>query len=194
MQYKALATLFLAATALAAPATEGSGDFDSSDIDVLSNIPNSILTVLATAVPQSWYADLLDDSSRSSIISAAEAGTYPAWYNSLPSSVKAWATDYDNQLFGSSTVDSSATGTTSGSSSVVETGSSTSSRTTSSGSSTTASQTSTTAIETSSSSTSTTASSSPSSTESTGGAPAATGHFAMGVAGAAGVLALALAL
>jgi hypothetical protein len=107
MQYKALATLFFAATALAAPAdstsTSSSPEFvDSSDLyddyyediydDIYEAVPSSILTVLATAIPATWYNDLLDPASRDSIVSEAMAGTYPAWYNSLPSSVKAWAT------------------------------------------------------------------------------------------------------
>jgi hypothetical protein len=222
MQYKTLATLFFAATALAAPATDSTSDYsdlydtsNSDDSYDLADVPTSILTVLATAIPDSWYSDILDPSSRDSIISAAAAGTYPAWYNSLPSSVKAWATsNFDDELLGaSSTVDSSATQTESagstasktGSSSAIETGSSSGSSSAAAGVSTTATQTSSNAAETSSSSTSdsssdssssasASASASASSSQSTGGAPAPTGGVAIGVASAAGILAFALAL
>ncbi|KAJ5834824.1 hypothetical protein N7447_000850 [Penicillium robsamsonii] len=179
MQYKVLATLFFAATALAAPAD--STATDSDDTFDIADVPSSVMSVLATAIPESWYNDLLDPASLSAIESAASAGTYPAWYNSLPSDVKSWATGQFGAGLGgaSATADSSATQT--GSSLV----------------SSTASQTSSNAAETtsaSSDSTSSSASSSPSSSQSTGGAPAPTGGVAMGVAGAAGILALALAL
>lgn len=220
MQYKAFAALFFAATALAAPATDSSSDdysdlYDTSSGDDsfdLDDVPTSILAVLATAIPDSFYNDLMDDSSRSSIVSAAAAGTYPAWYNSLPSSVKAWATsNFDDEIAGaSSTIDSFSTQTGSASNSVTATGSSTAVETGSSSASsssdassaagvtTTSGQTSSAAQSTSSSDSSSDSSSSASAsaspTESTGGAPAATGGVAMGVAGAAGMLALALAL
>ncbi|KAJ5514319.1 hypothetical protein N7463_003871 [Penicillium fimorum] len=198
MQYKVLATLFFAATALAAPAdstetTDSDGTFD------LQDVPSSIMSVLATAVPESWYNDLLDPTSLSSIESAVAAGTYPAWYNALPSDVKSWATEQLGAgLVGgaSATADSSATQTKpAAGSSAIETGSSLVPST--------AGQTSSNAAETpsasstsgsSSDSASSSASPSPSSSQSTGGAPAPTGGVAMGVAGAAGILALALAL
>ncbi|KAJ5997280.1 hypothetical protein N7499_006417 [Penicillium canescens] len=211
MQYKVLIPLFLAATALAAPAPDATGtsssyetsdDYDDSYYG-LADVPSSILTVLATAIPSSFYDDILNPASRSAIISAAAAGTYPAWYNELPSSVKAWATSnfYDTVTEASATAASisetavsSASQTAAGSASV--TGSSavaasnTASQTASSSSS--ASTTSGSASSSDASSSSASASASPS--QSTGGAPAPTGGVAMGVAGAAGVLALALAL
>lgn len=225
MQYKALATIFFAATALAAPAdstsTSASLDFaDNNDLyddyyediydDIYEAVPSSILTVLATAIPATWYNDLLDPASRDSIVSEAMAGTYPAWYNSLPSSVKAWATS-NAELIGAS---ATATQTEATDGSTFKTGSTaaashtsfasetsaasqtpdanTSTPTTSSASTTSSSSSSQSSSESSSESSS--ASSSPSSSQSTGGAPAPTGGITMGVAGAAGVLALALAL
>ncbi|KAJ5384762.1 hypothetical protein N7517_002673 [Penicillium concentricum] len=200
MQYKVLATLFFAATALAAPAdstaTSGTETTGSDDTFDLEDVPSSIMSVLATAIPESWYNDLLDPASLSAIDSAASAGTYPAWYNALPSDVKSWATGhFGADLMGGASA--TATQTKSAGSSAIETGSSLV------GYSITATQTSSNAAETtlasstsgsSSDSTSSSASSSPSSSQSTGGAPAPTGAVAMGVAGAAGLLALALAL
>lgn len=215
MQYKILATLFLATTALAAPApadstaTASSTDTTDSDDSLdLADVPSSIMSVLATAIPASWYDDLMDPASRSAIVSEAAAGTYPAWYNALPSSVKAWATsNFDDQIAGATaTADSTATQTETADSTAVETGSSTAASQTSNAAETSsnAAETSSNAAETTSASTtssgsssdssSSSTSSSPSSTHSTGGAPAPTGGIAMSVAGAAGVLALALAL
>lgn len=225
MQYKVLIPLFLTATALAAPAPDATGtsssyetsdDYDNNDsYDYgdsfgLADVPSSILTVLATAIPTSFYDDMLNPASRSAIISAAAAGTYPAWYNELPSSVKAWATsNFDDEVPGASataasiseTAISSASQTAAGSAS--ETGSSAvaasnaASQTASSAVKTTSSSSSASATSNSASSSdasSSSASASASPLHSTGGAPAPTGGVAMGVAGAAGVLALALAL
>jgi hypothetical protein len=227
MQYKTFTTLFLAATALAAPAADSTpteseatlADYDYYNYgDYLQDVPPSIIAVLVTAIPDSWYSEILDPASRDSVVSAAAAGTYPAWYNALPSSVKAWATaDIAGGLVGASaTAESSATQTENAGSSATETGFSgfvkasgssgsqtAASRTSTSSSETpsaeaSSSQVSSTAVETTSASSTTLASSSespsPSSSESTGGAPAPTGAVAMSVAGAAGILALALAL
>ncbi|CAI7626456.1 unnamed protein product [Penicillium crustosum] len=206
---RVLATLFLAATALAAPAdttatSSSTETTDSDDSYDLADVPSSIMTVLATAIPASWYNDIMDPASRSSIVSEAEAGTYPAWYNALPSSVKAWATsNFADQIAGATATDSSATQTETAGSSAVETGSTTASSQASSNaaeitsaSTTTSSSSSdsTSSSASSSDSSSSSTSASPSSSQSTGGAPAPTGGIAMGVAGAAGVLALALAL
>ncbi|KAJ5216325.1 uncharacterized protein N7498_002732 [Penicillium cinerascens] len=234
MQSKVVAALFFSTLALAAPApqatsdstvTDGSG-FDLGDAaDALSDVPSSILSVLETAIPASWYNDLADPASQSSMIAAMEAGTMPAWYNNLPASVKAWATSADE--FGladvTATADSadstdSPSGST-GSAAVQTTAASTSSASESasvasvSGSAamqTTATSTSsasesasvasvsgsaamqTTATSTSSGSAS--ASSKAASSTSTGGAPIATGSVAMSLAGAVGLLGLAIAL
>ncbi|KAI3099561.1 hypothetical protein CBS147333_8691 [Penicillium roqueforti] len=219
MQYKVLTTLFLAATALAAPAdptatSSGTETADSDETYDISDVPSSIMSVLATAIPASWYDEIIDPASRSVIISEAAAGTYPAWYNALPSSVKAWATsNFDDQLAGvSATASATGTQTETADSSAIETGSTTPSRQTSNAAVTTSASTtasgstsisssssdsssdSSSSIISSPSSDSSSSSSSPSSSQSTGGAPAPTGGIAMGVAGMAGVLALALAL
>ncbi|KAI1838213.1 hypothetical protein DTO006G1_4708 [Penicillium roqueforti] len=214
-----LTTLFLAATALAAPAdptatSSGTETADSDETYDISDVPSSIMSVLATAIPASWYDEIIDPASRSVIISEAAAGTYPAWYNALPSSVKAWATsNFDDQLAGvSATASATGTQTETADSSAIETGSTTPSRQTSNAAVTTSASTtasgstsisssssdsssdSSSSIISSPSSDSSSSSSSPSSSQSTGGAPAPTGGIAMGVAGMAGVLALALAL
>ncbi|KGO71721.1 hypothetical protein PITC_027340 [Penicillium italicum] len=206
MQYKILATLFLATTALAAPAdptatSSSTETADSDDTYNIGDVPSSIMNVLATAIPASWYDEIIDPASRSSIASQVAAGTYPAWYNALPSSVKAWATaNLDDQIGGATaTPDSSATRIETADSGAVETGSSAAAIQTSNAAETSSNAAKTTLASTTSSgpnsdSSSSSTSSSPSSSKSTGGAPAPTGSIAMSVAGAAGVLALALAL
>jgi hypothetical protein len=184
--------------------------------DALANIPSSILTVLATAIPQSWYMDLLDPASQSAFLSEASAGIYPDWYSALPSSVIAWAStaaeNGDDFLFGSATAtDESASGATAtGSRSSARTASATATQTADTESSTESStdssadsstvtnsntdSTTATSDAKSSDSASNTASSAASSTHasstSTGGAPLATGSVAMSFAGAAGLLGL----
>ncbi|KAJ5795367.1 uncharacterized protein N7518_001106 [Penicillium psychrosexuale] len=221
MQYKVLTTLFLAATALAAPAdptstSSGTETADNDETYDIADVPSSIMSVLATAIPASWYDEIIDPASRSVIISEAAAGTYPAWYNALPSSVKAWATsNFDDQLAGvPATASATGTQTETADSSAIETGSTTPSHQTSNAAVTTSASTtasdstfisstssasssdssSVSSSSSDSSSDSSSTSSSPSSSQSTGGAPAPTGGIAMGVAGMAGVLALALAL
>lgn len=206
MQSKVLAALFFSTLALAAPAPQGTSDStvtDGSDSDVgdaaaaaYSNVPSSILTVLETAIPASWYSDFANPASQSSIIADIEAGTMPAWYNKLPASVKAWATSAD--AFGltaaTPTADSADSADSTGSAAVQTAGASTAS-----GSNGSAAMQ-TTAASTSSGSTSTAASGSASpssmaaSSTSTGGAPVATGSVAMSLAGAVGLLGLAIAL
>ncbi|OGE58019.1 hypothetical protein PENARI_c001G08429 [Penicillium arizonense] len=223
MHYKVLIPLSLAATALAAPATDATGTSSSyetsDDYDVnisyddsygLANVPSSILAVLATAIPSSFYDDVLNPASRSAIISAAAAGTYPAWYNELPSSVKAWATsNFDNEFIGASATAASDSETAVSSASQTAAGSASETGSSAVAASNTASQTASSAVKTTSSSSSasttsgsasssdassSSASASASPSHSTGGAPAPAGGVAMGVAGAAGILALALAL
>ncbi|KAG2419334.1 hypothetical protein HFD88_004129 [Aspergillus terreus] len=197
MLCKTLATLLLAATALATPAPEVTATAESfgteSDNDAiasaasaadafLADIPDSILSVMETAVPTSWQMDILTDPAfRASVASAAAEGSYPAWYNELPSSVKAWATSVGVQIL-------EAGSSYQGASQTVSQTASNAALTTSAGSSHA------TASHSSSSSASASASTSASSSQSTGGAPAPTGGVAMAVAGGAGILALALAL
>lgn len=203
MQYKHLAALILAGTALAAPSPDATATAESGSIEtdpgaeqsaaaaassLVAKIPSAILKVMETAIPATWQDEILTNPAfLSSVASAAAAGTYPAWYSSLPNSVKAWATsNFDADILGvSATVSVTATqhGGTSETASAVQSASN-SAQTTESGSS---------AATPSSGSASTSAS--VSSAKSTGGvAPAPTGGIAMGVAGAAGVAALYLAL
>ncbi|OQD73239.1 hypothetical protein PENDEC_c016G02215 [Penicillium decumbens] len=206
MQSKILAALFFSTLALAAPAPQETSDsyitnpeFDAdSAAAALSSIPNSILTVLATAVPASWYADLADPASLSSINSEIEAGTMPAWYNQLPASVKAWATSAGELGLTDATTTASASASASATS--APSAATDSASTTSGSTGSVAVQT--TAVSTSSVSTSTSTAASgsvsPSSTAasstSTGGAPIATGSIAMSFAGAISLLGLVVAL
>jgi hypothetical protein len=199
---KFIAALLFAVSALSSPApdTTAIGTSDSSanlDLGSISSyaaglevaIPSSILTVMETAIPASWQDEVITDPAfRSSVASAAAAGTYPAWYNELPSSVKAWASsNFDAQVLGvPSTTNyvasqTGSTGTQSVSNAV---------QMTSSGSS--AAVTSVSSTRSSSGSSSVSASASPA--KSTGGASLPTSGVAMGVAGAAGALALAAIL
>lgn len=136
----------------------------------------------------------MNSAEIASVASAAAAGTYPAWYNDLPASIKAVVTElggFDEELLGVGSSMTVAMGTTSS-----EPTSETAVATTAAGSSDLAStetQTSTHASATSGAASSS-QSTAPSSVSSTGGAAIATGGVAMGVAGAVGFLGLALAL
>jgi hypothetical protein len=191
---KFIAALLFAVSALSSPAPDTTviGTSDSSanlDLGSISSyaaglevaIPSSILTVMETAIPASWQDEVITDPAfRSSVASAAAAGTYPAWYNELPSSVKAWASsNFDAQVLG---VPSTTNYVASQTGSTVQT--------TSSGSS--AAATSVSSTRSGSGSSSVSASASPA--KSTGGASLPTSGVAMGVAGAAGALALAAIL
>jgi len=143
---------------------------------------------METAVPSSW--EYMNSAEIASVASAAAAGTYPAWYNDLPASIKAVVTElggFDEELLGVTI----AMGTTSS-----EPTSESAVATTAAGSSDLAStktQTSAHASATSDAASSS-GSTNPSSANSTGGAPIATAGVTMGVAGAVGFLGLALAL
>ncbi|KAJ5172451.1 hypothetical protein N7492_005044 [Penicillium capsulatum] len=225
MQFKtisAVSALFLLAPALASPvATESasldngvaynddsldlpvySDDYDASDVyDIFESIPTSIREVLATAIPVSWYYDLLDPVSRSSIVSEISQGVYPDWYNALPTSVLAWvssvATQGEDFAFGAATATASPIGSASTSSATAVTSAratsasitaAPSTQTQSSSQSVSTSASSETASESASSSASVTPSTS------TGRAAIATGSAAMSFAGAVGLLGLAIAL
>ncbi|KAJ5689551.1 hypothetical protein N7462_003943 [Penicillium macrosclerotiorum] len=190
MQYKALATLFFATAALAAPAAES--DSSSSDIDTAiesDSIPSNILSVLETAVPTTWLDSFYTDAAfQSSEINEILSGTYPAWYSSLPESVKQYATS--EVLAEASELESYYTAMPTNTASSSAHGASSSGAVSS-----TPLTTSTSTATTSGSSSSSSASASGESTStSTAGAPAATGGIAMSLAGAAGILGLALAL
>lgn len=221
MQFKILTTLLLSSLTLASPvavaqeaeATASSNANTSGPDRVLTLpvVPTSIMTVLATAIPASWYQEILNPASRAVMRSEIEAGTMPAWYNALPASVKAWASsagDFANNFVAATpTAIAIPLGSAGSGSEGVLTATpvaTAAADTTKSKAQQTASETTSkpkahkTAAETTASSASETAapskSSAPSSSTSTGGAPVATGSVAMSVAGAVSLLGLALAL
>ncbi|KAJ5923451.1 hypothetical protein N7454_008696 [Penicillium verhagenii] len=198
MLFKTLAAiLFLtSAVALASPVPTDTPDADAT----VDGIPNSILTVLETAIPDSWYSEIEDPASRSIIISQIEAGTYPAWYNALPSSVKAWASSDDNFAVnfaavttatddGTSATENASPATTSAADTAATTATET--KAVAGGSVTSGSAS---ASRAASASKTAAASTHPSTATSTGGAAVATAGVAMSFAGVAGLLGLAIAL
>ncbi|KAF7515793.1 hypothetical protein PCG10_002884 [Penicillium crustosum] len=219
MQYKSFAALLFASMAIAAPAdTSGSVEENLSDI-----IPPSIAVVLATAVPTSFWAEATNTAAfLSQVEQGIVSNSWPTWYSSLPDSVKEYVTTAVEGYYpsfassisaeitssgGSSSSPSTATATSTGASSsgASSSGTSSSGASSSGASSSDASSStdSTSATDSSSSSTATgsdaasssasvSASGSAASTTADGGA-APTG-IAMSLAGAAGVLGLALAL
>ncbi|KAB8071859.1 hypothetical protein BDV29DRAFT_178434 [Aspergillus leporis] len=208
MRYK-ITFLAFAATALASPAPEPSDPselYDTNTFEAGSLLldyldpPSSIRNILATAIPPSFYVDMLDPASSSSILNEVSAGNFPAWYSSLPSNVKAWATTAfeDKTLSGPATADSSISVTAS-SVVAVSTSANTSANPTGSNAVKTSqvpTSPAATARSTSDASSSS-ASASASNSQSTGGASGPNGGVVTGVAGlagAAGVLALVLAL
>ncbi|KAF7166981.1 hypothetical protein CNMCM5623_000469 [Aspergillus felis] len=181
MQFKALATLLFAALAVANPApAPQAGD----DMDLLASVPSSVLSVLMTAIPPSVIQAFANPTEASSIINQIEQGQIPAWYSSLPADVKAWA----SSAAMADIADVTATPTASGSSAATATGATATATVTSSSSGTTSSTSSTKTAASSSTGASST------STSTSSHNAAATGAVAVSFAGAAGVLAVALAL
>lgn len=203
MQLHVLAALFFSTLTLASPVAQESsiGTISSSGSDnpnPIPDVPSSILTVVETAIPASWYEAILDPTSRSSIMSEIQAGTMPAWYNSLPASVKAWATSaggFANNFIGATpTADAAAGGNSGNDATGTATPVATAAITSGAKAQTTAASTSGSSASETAASTSKSSSSPSSSTSTGGGAPIATGGVAMSFAGAAGLLGLALAL
>ncbi|KAJ6132641.1 hypothetical protein N7471_007856 [Penicillium samsonianum] len=214
MQYKSLATLLLASMAMAAPADTNSA-LESGDAELANIIPPSIAVVLATAVPTSFWAEATNTAA---FLSQVEQGivsnSWPTWYSSLPDSVKEYVTTAVEGYYPSFASSISAEITSSGaSSSSPGTASATSTSASSSGASSSgasssgasSSTDSTSATDSSSSSTATgsdaasssaaaSASASGSAASTTSGGGAAPTGIAVSLAGAAGVLGLALAL
>ncbi|KAJ5183082.1 hypothetical protein N7492_000698 [Penicillium capsulatum] len=215
MQYKALATVLFAAAAVAAPA-----DFDLSDLKSYQEVASQV----ESAVPTEWAKNVATDPKfAQSVWKDLEAGTYPPWYSSLPADIKSSAPkpseiaqgiskygdayskydDYMTAFLGTATATITGSGSGTASRSVATaTGPS---ATSGSSSGTVTPSPSSSGSASSSASGSASGSASPSGSDaasssadatatSTGGAPAATGPVAMGLAGAAGVLGLALAL
>lgn len=209
MQLKTLASLLFATAAVAAPA--GLDDFDDMDFDI--DVPSSILAAAQTAIPTAWVQSLYKDPSfASSVYKDYQSGKYPDWYSSLPQELKDYATsDLPTGTAASSDIAailSSATNLPS--MSMIITGTHTGSMTSApsgsasgSGSTPLSGAASTSTGESSSESGSpsgsgsgsgsASASGSGASSTATGGAPAATG-IGMSLAGAAGVLGIAMAL
>lgn len=177
MQFKALATLLYAALAVANPApAPQAGDLNA----LMGSIPTSVLGVLMTAIPPSVVSALANPTQAASMFQQIEQGQIPDWYNNLPDSVKAWATSAAIAELGGDV----ATATPAGSASTpaVTTSSASSSSETASGNSQTTSSGSSGAAPTSTSTPTSTPNAAP------------TGAVAVSFAGAAGLLALALAL
>lgn len=209
--HEVLAALLFAASALATQSPDATvtgqlvdtginpyADASASVAAIIAEIPSSVLTVMETAIPASWQGEILTNPDfRSSVVSAAAAGTYPAWLNDLPNNVKAWATsNFDVQIVG---VPSTTQDTASETSSSVTVTSKSFSQSALNAAQTTLPDSSSDTTPSSgsgsgSSSSSSSASDSVSSSKSTGGAPAPSGGSAMGVAGAAGIFVLGLAL
>ncbi|KAL4896717.1 hypothetical protein BDV59DRAFT_171310 [Aspergillus ambiguus] len=97
MQFKTLSFLLLASAAMAdldsiATQTDFAGLTSGFAVPTL-NIPTpppSIVSVLATAVPDSFYSTLQNPAARESLIHSIEDGDYPQWYKDLPGNVKTW--------------------------------------------------------------------------------------------------------
>ncbi|ODM22718.1 hypothetical protein SI65_00307 [Aspergillus cristatus] len=193
MQYKTLSLLLLSATAMAAPQDGNNysdliGDLDSlaSQTGILSSIPtnldipdipSSVVEVLATAIPSTWLQNILTNSAaQTSVLNDLESSKYPDWWSSVPTGVQSYLWDVQSSLDASVTPTSGSSGTTTGSSA-------------------TATSTSDSDDDNSddSSSSSSSSSGAAASDTSAGAAPAQTAMAAT-VAGAAGILGLALAL
>lgn len=167
---------------------------------IVEDVPSSILSVIETAIPTSWLMSVETNAAfRSAEISEARMGTYPAWYSSLPQSVKQWETSaalgeasgYPSYYMTILPMPTSAFIYPSSSDAISK---SPASSTPLTGSPSTSTATATATNPAGNSASSSTASQSGSTSTFTGGAPAATGGVAMSFAGAAGILGLALAL
>ncbi|KAJ5794766.1 hypothetical protein N7457_001365 [Penicillium paradoxum] len=90
MQYKSLATLLFASMALAAPADK---DNLAEDLNTEYEFPPSIIAVIATGVPTSFWAEVTNTAD---FLSQVEQGivsdNWPTWYSSFPDSVKEYVT------------------------------------------------------------------------------------------------------
>ncbi|KAL2826760.1 hypothetical protein BJY01DRAFT_255895 [Aspergillus pseudoustus] len=74
---------------------------DSSDYgNILGNVPSSIISELATAIPPSVLQDLATPASVSSLMSEIADGNFPAWVTDLPDDVK----DYLETAWGATTL------------------------------------------------------------------------------------------
>ncbi|KGO75850.1 hypothetical protein PITC_032960 [Penicillium italicum] len=222
MQYKSFTALLFASMAMAAPADTNS-NLESAEDSLSDIIPPSIAVVLATAVPTSFWAEATNTADfLSQVEQGIVSNSWPTWYSSFPDSVKDYVTTAVEGYYPSFASSISAEITSSGaSSSSASTASATSTSAGSSGasssdasssgasssgtsssdassstdsSSTTDSSSSSTATGSDAASSSASASASGSAVSTTSDDGAAPTGIAMSLAGAAGVLGLALAL
>ncbi|KAJ5782876.1 hypothetical protein N7457_004650 [Penicillium paradoxum] len=175
MQYKTIALLF-AVTAWAETETETSPADKLTDDPILMSlmaVPTWVLDAESSARPSGWEESLRSDFAfASSVMAADNAGTFPAWYSNLPKSVQEYETTHREAL-----------------SAYAQTA--TQDWITFTDSPTTATPSATVATSTN---TASSASGTDATSTSTGGAPAVTGDVLLGLAGAAGILGLAIAL
>jgi hypothetical protein len=194
MQYKTLPLLLLSATAMAAPQDGNNNSDIIADLDSLASrteilssiptnvdipgVPSSVVEVLATAIPSTWLQNILTNSAaQTSLLNDLESSKYPDWWSSVPTGVQSELWDIESSLDASATPtpDSSST-TASGSATATSTSDSDDDNS-----------------DDSSSPSSSSSSGAAASDTSEGAAPAQTAMAAT-VAGAAGILGLALAL
>ncbi|KAJ5164903.1 uncharacterized protein N7500_006733 [Penicillium coprophilum] len=213
MQYKSFTALLLASMAMAAPA-DTNDDIETGDKDLGFDMPPSIAVVLATAVPTSFLAEATNTAE---FLSQVEQGivsnSWPTWYSDLPDSVKEYVTTAVENYYPSfassiaaeitgsdassskpSTAEATSTGASSSGASSSSASSSDASSSADSSSTVTDSSSSSAATGSDAASSSASASVSGSATSSTADDGAAPTGIAMSLAGAAGVLGLALAL
>ena len=184
MHLKALTFLLFSTLAIAAPADE-----DAAPTSVTVTVPSDIVSEFYSALPTSDRARITDLAGAEEVLS--EYASSMAWWSSLPADVKSFATSVAildsslsaNAASASSTINSSSTITSTSTTITPTSGSNSDSPSTSGSDSTSVS-----------SSAGAGSSSSPSTESSTAGVPAATDNIALGFAGVAGVLGVALAL
>ncbi|KAJ6003518.1 hypothetical protein N7451_006065 [Penicillium sp. IBT 35674x] len=86
MQYKAILSIFSVTTALAAASEESTID---PVLESLLTYPTWVVEAIDSAEPTAWASSFrYDDAFYRSVALAEAEGTMPAWYNSLPESVK----------------------------------------------------------------------------------------------------------
>ncbi|KAJ5099395.1 hypothetical protein N7532_006396 [Penicillium argentinense] len=222
MQYATLAALFFASAAVAAPAPEPTAtstsdsydDYDdySDSYGLGGEVPSSISSIvmaIESAVPTEWLMSMYTHSGFANAEASRIAnGDFPDWVSDVPEVAQTYfeeelqgeASTYlsyiataTDDLFATATDDASSSATDIVGSGLRSIATSLVVQTTI-GSSSSHSAASTTEASTSGSASGSASPTSEATSTSTAGAPAATGGIAMSLAGAAGVLGLALAL
>lgn len=186
MHPKTLTFLLFSTLAIAAPADE-----DAAPTSVTVTVPSDIVSEFYSALPTSDRAKITDLAGAEEVLSEYASST--AWWSTLPADVKSFATSV--AILGSSLSANAASVSSTINSSAASTITSTSTTTTSTnGSNSDSSSASASDSASVSNSAGASSSSSPSTESSTAGVPAATDNIALGFAGVAGVLGVALAL